>query len=166
MKHFTQGSKCYCQTYLLKSLPTHSEWQCTVWKAKDMPRHKMAPRKNAANTSFSCNWISMEGLVRKYVATPMNATHPATVKSCYYTPFYVFITNHAPCLWENSWTNSKLNDLIASTCQLLFESVGKYWPAQDIQTGTHSLYKSLNARIVLVYNIYHCGREHIAQLYW
>jgi len=52
-------------THLLNSLPTHSEWQWTVWKAKDSPRQRIAPAKNAANTNFSCSWISTLGRVKK-----------------------------------------------------------------------------------------------------
>lgn len=63
-------------THLLKSLPTFSEWQLTVWKVKDMPMHMMAPAKKLANTTFSCHWISAEGRVRKYSAIPVKARHP------------------------------------------------------------------------------------------
>lgn len=64
------------QTYLENSLPTVSEWQHSVWNTKEKPRQMIAPRKKAPKTIFSCNCISIDGLVRKYVATPINATQP------------------------------------------------------------------------------------------
>lgn len=63
-------------TYLENSLPTVSEWQHIVWNTNEQPKQMIAPRKKAPKTSFSCNCTSIEGRVKKYVASPMNATHP------------------------------------------------------------------------------------------
>ncbi len=63
-------------TYLLNNLPTRSEWQYIVWKRKEKPMQRIAPAKKAEKTAFSCHWISIDGRVKKYTATPMNAMHP------------------------------------------------------------------------------------------
>lgn len=70
-------------TYFENNFPTNSEWQLNVWNAKENPKQTIAPMKNELNISFSCNWISPEGRVKKYVATPMNATHPKNWKYFY-----------------------------------------------------------------------------------
>ena len=66
----------YTTSYLLKNFPTCSEWQKTVWKSHENPMHKMAPKKNAENTSLSCHWTSMDGRVRKQQDMAINATKP------------------------------------------------------------------------------------------
>ena len=65
-----------CKNYLENNLPTISEWQLSVWNANEKPKQMMAPIKNALKINFSCNWISKDGRVRKYMATPMNITQP------------------------------------------------------------------------------------------
>lgn len=77
--------------YFEKSLPTVSEWQHSVWKTNEHPRQIIAPKKNAPKTIFSCICISIDGRVKKYVATPMNATQPS--KWVHMLPVSVWIRN-------------------------------------------------------------------------
>ena len=67
--------------HLLKTLDTVTEWQYTVWKSHENPKHNIAPAKKAPNTSFSCQsfgngLVLVIGRKNMYNMTHIKATNP------------------------------------------------------------------------------------------
>ena len=64
------------QTYLLKSFPTNSEWQENAWKAADIPRQIITPKKKGVNAILCDIGTTSEDLEINTTITAMNAMQP------------------------------------------------------------------------------------------